>query len=263
LLFQNFLVLLGFSLSFGNPSGATGFIGDCFYCGLRNLVDSTFDIYAPTIPVTTFLFFQTMFAAITPAIFVGSLVGRVKLTFLIALTICFQIIIYCPIAYWNWNVDGWLHKMGAIDFAGGNVIHIPAGMAGLASAIYMGKSNKKAQKQNSSSISLTLIGVAILWLGWFGFNGGSAVAANLNASVAILNSHIAACTAGLVWAFAQFLVTGKTSILGWCCGSVCGLVAITPACGFVPLWSSIPIGAVGSILSYTFCHLKSKHFEEL
>lgn len=257
--------LLGFSLAFGNTTAATGFIGDCVYCGLRNISLTVYTKYAPTVPMPSFFFFQMMFAAITPAIFIGSIIGRIRVPFLVCLTIAFNIIVYSPIAYWVWNHDGWLFKMGAIDFAGGNVIHIPAGFAGLASAVYLGHGDNKnkTQKQNSASISLTLIGTGILWIGWFGFNGGSALAANQLAAVAIANSHLAACAAGLGWAGVQYLVTKQPSIVGWCCGAICGLVAITPAAGYVSLWSSLVIGALGGTFSYLFCHFKSKYFEEL
>lgn len=203
-----------------------------------------------------------MFAAITPAIFIGSVIGRIKMSFLLILTVCFNIIVYSPIAYWVWNKHGWLYQMGALDFAGGDVIHIPAGFAGLASAIYLGHGEtKKMAKQTSGSISLTLVGTGILWFGWFGFNGGSALSAGTLASVSIVNSHLAACAGGLAWAGIQFLITKKTSILGWCCGAICGLVAITPAAGFVSLWSSLVIGSLGGTVSYLFCHFKSKYFD--
>jgi ammonium transporter, Amt family len=130
--------LLGFSLAFSTQSGATGFIGDCTYCGLRNIALTVDTPYAPTLPLSTFFLFQTMFAAITPAIFIGSVIGRIRVSFLIVLTVAFNIIVYSPITFWMWNHDGWLYKMGAIDFAGGNVIHISAGFAGLASAVYLG-----------------------------------------------------------------------------------------------------------------------------
>lgn len=254
--------LVGFSLAFSSQSRATGFIGDCTYCGLRNIVFNFTNKYSSTISFTTFFFFQTMFAAITPAIFIGSVIGRIRVSFLIVLTISFNIIVYSPIAFWTWNHEGWLHKMGAIDFGGGGVIHIPAGFAGLASAFYLGYGEKKSQKQNSASISLTLIGTAILWLGWFGFNGGSALASGQLAALAVTNSHLAACSAGLSWALTQYLTTKKPSIVGWCCGAVCGFVAITPAAGFVSFWSSLIIGALGGIFSYLFCHLKTKYFQE-
>jgi Amt family ammonium transporter len=255
--------LVGFSLAFGNSSAATGFIGDCTYCGLRNLSLTLTSDYAPTIPLTSFFFFQTMFAAITPAIFIGSVIGRIRIPFLIILTMAFNIIVYSPIAFWVWNHEGWLFKMGALDFAGGDVIHIPAGFAGLASAMYLGHGEKKIYKQNSASISLTLIGTAILWVGWFGFNGGSALASGQLAALAITNSHLAACAAGIGWSGVQYLVTQQPSIVGWCCGAICGLVAITPAAGFVSLWSSLIIGVLGGVFSYLFCHAKSKYFEEL
>jgi len=130
--------LVGFSLAFGNPTAADGFIGDCVYCGLRNISLQDVNLYASTIPFPTFFFFQTMFAAITPAIFIGSVIGRIRMSFLLIITVSFVLIVYSPIAYWVWNKNGWLYKLGALDFAGGDVIHIPAGFAGLASALYLG-----------------------------------------------------------------------------------------------------------------------------
>jgi len=255
--------LLAFSLAFGNRTVADGFIGDCTYCGLRNIVDHPENPYCPNLPFSTFFFFQMMFAAITPALFVGSIVGRIRILFLLLLSIGFIIIVYSPLAYWIWNKDGWLYKMGAIDFAGGLVIHVSAGFAGLASAVYLGYGEKKPPKQNSASISMTLIGTAILWFGWFGFNGGSALIAGLNSTVAIINTHLAACIAGLVWALLQYLLTDQSSILGWCSGAICGLAAITPAAGYVNLWASIVIGAIAAALAYLFCYFKSRRFEEL
>jgi Amt family ammonium transporter len=204
-----------------------------------------------------------MLASVCPAIFIGSLVGRIRIPFLIPLIIFFQLIVYCPIAYWFWNTNGWLKILGSIDFAGGSIIHIPAGFAALASAVFFGSTKIKALKQNSKSVSLSLIGTSILWFGWFGFNGGSALVANLSASVALVNTHLAACAGGLGWAAVQYLMTDKLSIIGWCCGSICGLVGITPCAGFVALWSSIVVGAISGIISYVFCHFKSQHFDEL
>ena len=255
--------LLGFSLAFGEETAAKGFIGDCKYCGLTNLAVADEDVYSPTIPIDTFFIFQTMFAAITPAIFVGSMIGRVKMSFLLIFTVCFNIIIYAPIAYWMWNKQGWLFKMDAIDFAGGNVIHIPAGFTGLAFAVFTNNGKHATYKQNSASISLTLIGTGILWFGWFGFNGGSALASNALASVAVTNTHLAACAGGLAWTAVQYLITRQPSILGWCCGAVCGLVSITPGAGFVNLWASLVIGAFGATISYLFCHFKSLYFHDL
>jgi Amt family ammonium transporter len=183
--------------------------------------------------MSTFFIFQTMFAGITPSIFVGSMIGRVKMSFLLLFTVCFNIIIYAPIAYWMWNRSGWLFKMDTIDFAGENVIHIPAEFTGLAFAIFTGYGEKRSYKQNSASISLTLIGTGILWFGWFGFNGGSGLSSGALASLAVTNTHLAACAGGLAWSGLHYLITGHPSILGWCCSAICGLVAITPAAGSV------------------------------
>ena len=255
--------LLGFSLAFGNETGANGFIGDCVYCGLRNLVHNDNNVYAPTVPLVSFFIFQTMFAAISPALLVGSIVGRVKISFVLIFTVAFNIIIYAPIAYWLWNKNGWLYKMGTVDFAGGNVIHIPAGFAALAAAIYTGHGEQKSYKQNSASISLTLIGTGILWFGWFGFNGGSALSAGLSASVALTNTHLAACAGGLGWAGFQYFFTTQPSTVRWSRGAVRGAVAITPGAGFVNLWASLPIGFFGGVLSWLFCHLKAIYFHAL
>lgn len=254
--------LLGFSLAFGNPTAAKGFIGDCIYCGLRNISLSDSNSYTSTLPFGAFFFFQMMLAGITPAIFVGTIIGRIRISFLIFFTMAFVVIVYSPIAYWVWNKEGWLFKMGAIDFAGGVVIHLPAGVAALASANYLGPGNK-VTKHNSLSVSLTLVGTAILWFGWFGFNGGAAFTSGLSSAVALINTHLAACAGGLAWAGLQYMFTDRPTILGWCCGSICGLVSITSGAGYVALWASIVIGAIGGSLAYIFCHFKSKYYDDL
>lgn len=256
--------LLGFSLAFGDETGAKGFIGNCVYCGLRNIMqDDGGTYYAPTVPFMSFFIFQTMLAATSPALFVGTIVGRIRMSFILIFTVCFNIIIYAPVAYWEWNVEGWLHKMGSIDFSGGNVVHIPAGFAALAAAIYTGHGEQKSYKQNSASISLTMIGTGILWFGWFGYTAGSAISAGKSASLALTNTHLAACAGGVGWAVLQYFFTKQPSIVGWCCGAICGLTAITPAAGYVHLWASLPIGFFGGVFSYIFCHVKAIYFDEL
>jgi len=147
--------------------------------------------------------------------------------------------VYSPIAHWMWNPAGWASKWGILDFAGGNVVHISSGSAGLAAALYFGKRPSDGEKNTAGSVSLTLLGTCMLWFGWFGFNGGSALAANNLAAVACINTNLAASAAGLAWVFWQSVHGGQISILGFASGAVCGLVAITPAAGFVPMWSSI------------------------
>lgn len=160
-----------------------------------------------------------------------------------------------------WNVNGWGLKWGVIDFAGGNVVHISSGFAGLAAAIVLGKrrSNNKVVPCN---ISFTLLGTALLWFGWFGFNGGSSLSANGLASFACMSTHLSASLAGLTWMFWQYILGKGSSILGFACGSVCGLVAATPGCGFIPIWSSLIIGIGAGTFSFFFCHYKTKFFPD-
>jgi len=199
--------LLGFSLSFGNKTVADGFIGDCSYCGLRNIVMNDNSIYSGTLPFASFFFFETMLAAIAPTILSTSIIGRIRLSFLLLLTICYIIIIYSPIAYWVWNKNGWLNKMGVIDFAGGLVIHIPAGFACLASMHYLGSFHKMIEKPKSYNLTISLIGIALIWFGWFGFNGGSAFNGGLSAAVASINTLLAAGSGALTWTVIQYILT--------------------------------------------------------
>jgi Amt family ammonium transporter len=250
--------LISYSLAFGNPTVANGFIGNCFYCGLTHL--QTSPIENTSLPSITFFLFQIVRGALTPVIFIYSIIGRVRVFFLILLTICFSIIVYAPLAYWHWNHNGWLFKFGAIDFSGGNVIHLAAGFAGLASYYYMGIPENRKEAQTVQSITLSLKGVGMLWFGWLGFAGGAALSANSIASQAVTATLLSCCAGGIAWAAMYYVVTDKPSLQGWCNGSICALVAISSGSGYVPLWSSIVIGLVSGLISFFFCYYKSVHF---
>jgi Amt family ammonium transporter len=205
-----------------------------------------------TIPTYVFALFQMTFAGITVALVLGSIVDRMKFSSWIVFTILWVTFIYCPIAHWVWG-GGWMGEMGALDFAGGNVVHINAGVAGLVLSLVLGKRvGYGKEAMFPSSIALTALGAALLWFGWFGFNAGSQLAADGVAASAFLVTNTSAATAALAWMFCEWIVTGKPTVLGIASGVVAGLVAITPAAGFVNLPSSLMIGLVSGSLGYFF-----------
>src|SRR6476660_5765627 len=227
-------VTVGYSLFFGESIG--GFIGNplthLFFKGVNSGAPWSL---APTIPLTLFALFQLMFAIITPGLVVGAVAERIKFTAYVLFTILFSILVYAPLAHWSWHPDGFLAKMGALDFAGGTVVHISAGCAALAGALVLKRrkvhiANKEIPPAN---IPYVLIGTGLLWFGWFGFNAGSALAANALSVSAFATTNTAAGAAGLSWMFFDVIKGKKPSVLGFCIGAVVGLVAITPAAGFV------------------------------
>lgn len=252
-------VLVGFSLCFGNDIG--GFIGNpgtfLFFKGVNN--------GAPwaamnTVPLTLFALFQLMFAIITPGLVVGAVAERMRFTAYVLFIVLFSLLVYAPLAHWSWHPDGFLAKMGALDFAGGTVVHISAGCAALAGAIVL-KPRKvllEHKEVNPANIPYVLMGAGILWFGWFGFNAGSAGAANALSVSAFATTNTAAGAAGLAWMFLDVVRGKKPSLLGFSIGAVVGLVAITPGAGFVAIPQSIFIGVVTSIVSNFAVYIKSK-----
>ncbi|BBO84339.1 ammonium transporter [Desulfosarcina ovata subsp. sediminis] len=240
-------MMWGYTLAFGTSNG--GIIGgfDHFFMagiGVNSL--------SGTIPTFVFALFQMTFAGITVALVLGSIVDRMKFSAWIVFTILWVTFIYCPIAHWVWG-GGWMGEMGALDFAGGNVVHINAGVAGLVLSLVLGKRiGYGKEAMFPSSIALTALGAALLWFGWFGFNAGSQLAADGVAASAFLVTNTSAATAALVWMFCEWIVTGKPTVLGIASGVVAGLVAITPAAGFVNLPASLIIGLVSGCLGYFF-----------
>jgi len=248
-------VLWGYSLAFGPDKG--GIIGGLEWIGLNGVgVEPNAD-YAATIPHQAFMLFQMMFAVITPALITGAYAERMKFSAFILFTLLWATFIYDPLAHWVWGVGGWVRNLGALDFAGGTVVHISSGMAGLASAI-MVKQRLGHGKEHMPphNLPMTLLGASMLWFGWFGFNAGSALASGALATSAFTATNTAAATAALAWMVTEWIYRGKPSALGAASGAVAGLVAITPASGFVGPISSIWIGIGAGVLCYTAVMLK-------
>lgn len=252
-------VVVGFSLSFGDSIG--GFIGNpstfFFFKGVTSGAPWSL---APTIPLALFAIFQLMFAIITPGLVVGAVAERIRFTSYIIFIALFALLVYAPIAHWTWHPEGFLFKMGVLDFAGGTVVHISAGCAALAGALVLKRRQSHMEQQEipPANIPYVLIGTGLLWFGWFGFNAGSALGANGLAVSAFATTNTAAAAAGLSWMFFDVLRGKKPSVLGFCIGAVVGLVAITPAAGFVAIPQSIFIGVVAAIISNIAAYYKSK-----
>jgi len=250
-------VLWGYSLAFGPDKG--GIIGGLDWIGLRGVGAEPFDAYSKTIPHQAFMLFQMMFAIITPALITGAFAERKKFSAFLLFTVLWATIVYDPLAHWVWGDGGWLKKLGALDFAGGTVVHISSGISALVCAIVLGRRKGYGhQPMQPHNLPMTVMGAALLWFGWFGFNAGSALEANGLAVSAFLATNTAAAAAALGWMFTEWSMRGKPTVLGAASGAVAGLVAITPASGYVGPVSSIVIGLVAGALCYTACNLKSK-----
>lgn len=238
-------VVFGYSLSFGPDHG--GLIGDMSMLGLQGVGPAGNADYTPTIPHLVFVIFQMMFAVITPALISGSVVERMRFPAFVAFTFIWSAVVYNPLAHWVWGVGGWLREMGALDFAGGTVVHISSGIAGLVACVMLGKRRKQTRPHH---LPMAVLGAAMLWFGWFGFNSGSALAANALAANAFLVTHLSAAAGAAAWLVVECLHEGKPSLLGLISGAVAGLVAITPAAGFVTAMSSIIIGLLSGGICY-------------
>lgn len=247
--------LWGYSLTFG--TSINGFIGDLSLTGLNNIGINNISPYAPQIPELLYFAFQLKFAAITPALIIGACAERIRFRSLLIFIILWSTLIYSPIAHWTWNTDGWLHAIGAIDFAGGIVVHIAAGFSALAAALVLGRrkgckietSNGNGNGNKPSNIPYVILGASLLWFGWFGFNAGSALEANALSVSALVVTNLAAAAAAVSWMLVDWVTKGKPSAVGISIGAVCGLVAVTPASGYVNVTSSIIIGLVAGIFS--------------
>lgn len=242
-------VLWGYSLAFGPDHGHL--IGGFQWLGLKNVGMEPNPDYAASIPHMLFMVFQLMFAVITPALISGAIAERVKFSSYLVFILLWATFVYDPIAHWVWAKGGWLKELGVLDFAGGTVVHISSGVSGLVCAIVLGKRRLLGEPTRPHSLPLTMIGGALLWFGWFGFNAGSALQANQIAVLAFIDTNIAAATAGLMWMFIDWTITGKPTILGGISGALAGLVAITPAAGYVSPLSAILIGLTVSIICYS------------
>ncbi len=240
-------VVYGYSLAFGKGSSFIGGLGWFMLHGVGQ--DANAD-YAATIPHLAFMIFQAMFAVITPALIIGSFAERMKFSSFLVFTTLWLTFVYCPIAHMVWGVDGFLHKLGSLDFAGGTVVHMNAGIAGLVTALYLGKRVGGVDKPGMHNVPLVVIGASLLWFGWFGFNAGSALAANGLAANAFVTTNTATAAAALSWAAMEWIFAGKPTMVGAASGAVAGLVAITPACGFVDVGGSLWIGFLVSVFCY-------------
>jgi Amt family ammonium transporter len=245
-------VMVGYSLAFGTDIG--GFIGSLEYMGLNN-VGMDPSPYSAAIPGLLFMVFQLVFAAVTVAIITSGFAERIKFSSFLIFGLLWTTIVYDPLAHWVWG-GGWAAQFGALDFAGGTVVHISSGFAALALALVIGKRvgfGKYAMEPNN--IPLTILGAALLWFGWFGFNAGSALGANGLAAQALVTTNIAAAAGGLAWLLISWL-HGKPSSLGFVSGAIAGLVAITPGCGFVTPMGALIIGAIGGSICYSMLLLR-------
>jgi Amt family ammonium transporter len=252
-------VLWGYSLTFG-PS-VKGVIGNLSMFGLKGVGALPDPAYAATIPALLFFFFQLKFAAITPALIIGAFAERIKFKSLLIFIVLWVTLIYAPVAHWVWNPAGWLHKLGAIDFAGGTVVHITAGMSALAAAMVIGRRHELQHGTTEfkpNNIPFVILGTALLWFGWFGFNAGSALAANGVAVSALVATNTAAAAAAMSWMVLDWLRKGKPSAVGISVGAVCGLVAITPASGYVGVLPSMIIGLVAGLVSNFVANLRAR-----
>lgn len=252
-------VAVGFSLAFGDSFG--GYIGNPFsYVMLNHMDGSTHPDLSPTVPLVLFALFQLKFAIITPALITGSFAERVRFSSYLLFICLFSIFIYCPLAHWTWHPQGFLRQMGVLDFAGGTVVHMSAGFAALAGALVLGrrKIHIGGESHAPANVPFVILGTGMLWFGWFGFNAGSALAANATATLAFLTTNTASAAGMLTWIFFDAAQGKKPSALGACIGAVVGLVAITPAAGFVTVGASIAIGTLASIVSNLAVHWKSK-----
>jgi ammonium transporter, Amt family len=250
-------IIVGFSLAFGESIG--GFIGNpTSFFMFQNVLDGKPWSLAPTIPLVLFAFFQLKFAIITPALITGTFAERIKFKSYVIFLVLFSLLIYAPLAHWTWHPDGFLFKLGVLDFAGGTVVHMSAGFAALAASMYLRNKSEQKTAISPANIPFVLLGTGLLWFGWFGFNAGSALGAGPLAASAFATTNTASAAAGLCWVLFDSVRGKKPSALGFCIGSVVGLVAITPAAGFVTIPSSIFIGTVAAIVSNVVVHWKAK-----
>lgn len=249
--------LWGYSLAFGPDKG--GIIGSLAWFGLKGVGLDPNPDYAATIPHQAFMIFQLMFAIITPALITGAFAERAKFSTFIIFILLWATFIYDPLAHWVWGVGGWLRKLGALDFAGGTVVHISSGISALAAAIIFGRRiGYGHEAMPPHNLPFSIIGASLLWVGWFGFNAGSALAAGGLATSAFVVTHMATAAAALSWMFMDWIFRGKPTVLGAASGAVAGLVAITPASGFVGPISSIIIGIGAGVFCSIACNVKPK-----
>ncbi|HEV8698494.1 MAG TPA: ammonium transporter [Candidatus Limnocylindrales bacterium] len=251
-------VLVGFSLAFGPDVTGVGLLGGLDYAGFMNVGLTPSATYGTTIPFVLFAAFQLMFAAITPALITGAFAERKRFASFVIFTVLWSIFVYSPIAHWVWATDGWLFKLGALDFAGGTVVHASSGVSALIVALLIGRRVVNGDRMEPHDIPMTVLGAGLLWFGWFGFNAGSALSAGGLAANALLVTNTAAAAATITWVLASYVHKRKVSVVGAACGAVAGLVAITPASGFVTAGGALLIGLAVGGLCYTATLLRER-----
>ena len=248
-------LLAGYSLAFSPGTPLIGGLSAAFFTGVGQNPNS----YAATIPALVFAAYQGMFASITPAIISGAIVERMKFSFYLVFLSIWSLAVYAPVAHWIWGEGGWIRALGALDFAGGTVVHITAGVAAFMCAALLGARHDYRETQLiPHNVPFVLLGAGLLWFGWFGFNGGSALAANGLAALALVNTNTAAAAAMLTWLLLEWIRKGKPSAVGAATGAVVGLVGVTPAAGYIHPWSALIIGAVAAVACFYVIQLCSK-----
>jgi Amt family ammonium transporter len=252
-------VIVGFSLAFGSDVGGLGLVGNPLdFFGFIAVGLEPNPTYGATIPFILFAAFQLMFAAITPALITGAFAERKRFGAFVLFTVLWSLLVYSPVAHWVWSADGWLFKLGALDFAGGTVVHATSGISALVVALLVGRRVVNGEGMEPHDIPMTVLGAGLLWFGWFGFNAGSSLGANGLAANALLVTNTAAGAATLTWVLASYLHKKKVSVVGAAAGAVAGLVAVTPASGFVTAGGALAIGLVAGGLCYSATLLRSR-----
>jgi Amt family ammonium transporter len=250
-------ILFGYSLSF---APGHGFWGGWEWVGLRGVGFAPFADYSATVSHQAFMFFQMMFAVITPALIIGAFAERMKFSAFLVFTLLWATFVYDPVCHWIWGSGGWLKQLGVMDFAGGLVVHTSAGISALVTALIIGKRKGLRQLPSPHNLPLVVLGTGLLWFGWFGFNGGSALAVNSVAVNAFLTTNTAAAVAGLSWALLEWVRNGRPTVFGMVTGAIAGLATVTPAAGFVSVASAALIGLMASIVCFIAIAVIKPHF---
>jgi len=250
-------VLIGFTIAFGPDVDGLGLIGGLDFAGFMGVGLEPSTVYGTTIPFVLFAGFQLMFAAITPALITGAFAERKRFASFVIFTVLWSVLVYSPLAHWVWSTDGWLFKLGVLDYAGGTVVHIASGVSAFVVAM-IGRRTVTEERMEPHDVPMTVLGAGLLWFGWFGFNAGSALGATGQAANALLVTNTAAAAATISWVLASYFHKRKVSVIGAACGAVAGLVAITPASGFVTAGGALAIGLMAGGVCYSATLLRER-----
>ena len=251
-------VLIGFTIAFGPDVDGLGLIGGLDFAGFMGVGLEPSTVYGTTIPFVLFAGFQLMFAAITPALITGAFAERKRFASFVIFTVLWSVLVYSPLAHWVWSTDGWLFKLGVLDYAGGTVVHIASGVSAFVVAMMIGRRTVTEERMEPHDVPMTVLGAGLLWFGWFGFNAGSALGATGQAANALLVTNTAAAAATITWVLASYFHKRKVSVIGAACGAVAGLVAITPASGFVTAGGALAIGLMAGGVCYSATLLRER-----